>query len=130
MDMPYFRRRMVYEILAKKLQKPLPHTPTEIQSTKLANFVREMYKNPLSCPVATGVATPVSKQKKRDREAKNTKFLKKEYGKVLMRGLRHGVDPDEQTLALSFIKVGMRGPDVEYYLAKISRKKRLRAERL
>ena len=105
--MPYFRRRMVYEILAKKLQKPLPHTPTEIQSTKLANFVREMYKNPLSCPVATGVATPVSKQKKRDREAKNTKFLKKEYGKVLMRGLRHGVDSDEKTLALSFIKAGM-----------------------
>ena len=79
--MPYFRRRMVYEILAKKLQKPLPHTPTEIQSTKLANFVREMYKNPLSCPVATGVATPVSEQKKRDRERKIPNFLKRSMGK-------------------------------------------------
>ena len=71
---------MVYETLTKKLQKP-PPTPTEIQSTKLANFVREMYKNPLSCPVATGVATPVSEQKKEIEKRKIPNFLKRSMGK-------------------------------------------------
>ena len=58
-----------------------PPTPTEIQSTKLANFVREMYKNPLSCPVATGVATPVSEQKKEIEKRKIPNFLKRSMGK-------------------------------------------------